>query len=217
MQFKWSGGRTLARALRQLPAMVAADTLQAAVLAGAAIVRREASRRAPRPSVRRRPRTMRLALTMKVEVTEKDRAHVQVAVVTRSPYAHLVEYGHNIIGRGLGRKALRQQVKVKRAVGVRWKMRRRTKKDGTVVTRTVLKTKTRTSAPREYLRALRANLLHDRQAAGPKGRAAARPFLRPAFDETKEQVVQRMAEVAGKGIEEHWRRILEQKQAEVGA
>jgi len=202
---RWSGGRELAQALRELPALVATETLESAAVAGAGIVRAAAAAKAPRSLLRRRPRSPRLADTIRVEIQEKDRAHVRVAIVSKAPFAHLVEYGHDIIARGPGRKALGSQQRIKRAVGVRWKIVRRKRKDGSVVEKTVLLTKQRSFVTGMHAE-LRSKLL-DRRRAGAIGHVAAEPFLRPAFDETKDAVLARMSQVIGKSIEEHYRRV----------
>lgn len=45
------------------------------------------------------------------------------------------------------------------------------------------------------------------QTAGASGFVAARPFLRPAFDESREEVVARVGESFGKSIEQEARRL----------
>jgi HK97 gp10 family phage protein len=210
MRMQFTGGREMTRALRTM-GQAAAEVLETGVVAGAGIVRARAAELAPRPSLRRRPRTVRLSDSIKVEVREKDRAHVLVHVGTRIPFAHLVEFGHRQIARGPGRKALGSQQRVKTAVRVNWKTVRRKRKDGTVVTKTVLVTR-----HRSFVTGMHGELrrkLTERRRAGAKGFVAARPFLRPAFDETRERVIRRMAEVIGKGIEQHWRRLAEQAPA----
>lgn len=182
----FTGGRELVAALRSLPAIVATEILETAVVAAAGLLRTAVAAKAPRPATRRRPGTVRLADSFKVTVIEKDRAHTVVQVGTRVPYAHLVEYGHQIVPRGPTRatRVSVTRVSAKGRTTKRWEM----------------------MAPeQERRRALRA-ALKQRRAGGSRGFVAARPFLRPAFDEQREPMVRRMAEVLGRGIETWWRR-----------
>jgi HK97 gp10 family phage protein len=95
----FTGGKELARALNQLPKMVAERVLEKAVTAGAELVRQSAAQLAPRPAMRRRPDTIRLGDSIKVRTTEKGPSFVTVNVGTKVRYAHLVEYGHQIVPR----------------------------------------------------------------------------------------------------------------------
>lgn len=204
MRLTWTGTREMARALRTMGA-AAGQVLAAGVGAGAGIIHRRAVELARvRRGPRRRPRTKQLADTIKVGLDERTRASVRVAIYTKSSIAHLREYGHEQIPRGPGRKKLGSQQRMKRAVGVRWKVVRRTLVSGAVVTRTLLVTR-----KRSFVTGMHGELrrkLEERRAAGSRGRVPAYPFLRPAFDETREAALRRMAEVIGKGIEQHWRR-----------
>jgi HK97 gp10 family phage protein len=186
MQLTFRGGLEMARALRQLPRAIAEEVLETAVVAGASIIRAAAAQKAPRPAERRRPGTVRLADSIKVTVTEKSHAFVTVNVGTRVPYAHLVEYGHQIIPRG----KTRERVSITTV-----RISKRTGKQ-IVSTRFGLD-------PTAQMR------LNDRRKAGARGMVAARPFLRPAFDENREAVLRRIGQVIEKGIEVHARRLAE--------
>lgn len=103
MQLTFTGGKELARALRLLPDAVATDILETSVVAGAGLLREAVAMRAPRRSTRRGG--VRLADSFFVKITEQSRSYVTVNVGTKVPYAHLVEYGHQIVPRGPGRAA----------------------------------------------------------------------------------------------------------------
>lgn len=178
MQLTFHGGKELARALRQIPRAIAQEILETAVVAGAGIVRAAAAAKCPRPAERRRPGTVRLSDSIKVVVTEKAPSYVTVNVGTKVPYAHLVEYGHQVVPRG----KTRERVSITTV--------RVSKRTGKQVVSTRL-----------GLDPLARAKLHDRRAAGSRGFVAPRPFLRPAFDENKERVLQRIAQVIEKGLE----------------
>lgn len=158
MELTFTGGKELAAALRKLPELVATEVLETAVVAGAGILREAAALRAPRPGIRRRT-GIRLADSIKVTVTEKTRSAVTVNVGTKVPYAHLVEFGHQIVPRGPGRA----------------------------------------------VSAARANRRKVSRSAS--GFVPARPFMRPAFDENREAIIQRIGQVMGKGIEVEARKV----------
>lgn len=184
MQLTFTGGKELARALRQLPKVVAEELLETAVVAGAGIIRQAAADKAPRNEPRRRPGTMRLADSIKVGVTEKSHAFVTVNVFTRIRYAHLVEYGHQIIPRG----PTRARVSITTV--------RISKRTGKQVVSTRL-----------GLDPMATIKLAGRRKQGSRGFVAPRPFLRPAFDENREVVLQRIGQVLGKGIEVEARKL----------
>lgn len=174
------GAAFLLRALRQLPGDVAAMILEQAVVAGGDIVRKRAAELAPRSAIRRRPRTKPLADTIRLHVAMKDRSHVHVQVGTKTSYAHLLEYGHAIVPRGPTRKQLFSVTSVGKTGRARTRLKRLDPTEG-------------------YRRNLR-RALKERRAAGAIGFVAPRPFLRPAIDETREQAVQTMARVLGRGV-----------------
>lgn len=178
MQLTFTGGKELAQTLRRLPEAIATNVLAAAVMAGAGIIRDAARANCPRPGQRRRSGTLPLAESIRVRVAEKTRSYVTVTVGTGVRYAHLVEYGHQIIPRGPSRTRVSiTTVRVSKRTGKQ-----------IVSTRFGLD-------PTEQLR------LHDRRNIGATGFVAARPFLRPAFDETREAVIRKIGEVLGAGIE----------------
>jgi len=179
VQLTFHGGKELARALRDLPKAIAEEVLETAVVAGAGIIRQAAADKAPRNEPRRRPGTVRLADSMKVAVTEKSHAFVTVCVYTKVSYAHLIEYGHQIVARG----PTRERVSI-----------------------TLVSASGRVSARFGLDPTARAKL-HDRRVAGSLGFVAPRPFLRPAFDENRETALRRIGEVLGKGIEVEARRV----------
>lgn len=113
MQLTFTGGKELARALRVLPDAVATDILETAVVAGAGILREAVALRAPRGS--RHHAGVRLADSIFAKVTEHSRSYVTVNVGTNKPYAHLVEYGHQIVPRGPGRAASAERANRRRA------------------------------------------------------------------------------------------------------
>src|SRR5262245_15710037 len=104
IQAVFTGGRELARALRQLPVEVGARVLAGAVLAGAGIVQKDASIRASRDPSPNRRRRRRLAESIRTVVADRRPNAVSVNVTTTDPVAHLVEYGHQIIPRGPNRR-----------------------------------------------------------------------------------------------------------------
>lgn len=176
LNLKLEGFAEFSRALRKLPGEISAEILEMALVAGAAVVREVAAAKAPRPGIRRRPRTGRLADSIRIFPGEKDRAHAVVSVGTKVPYAHLVEFGHQIVARGPSRTGL----------------------EGGHREDTLATVFRRVSQRRQLLA---------RRAAGAGSFVAARPFLRPAFDEQKEQVIQRIGQVLGREIESAFRRL----------
>lgn len=174
------GAQALLRALRQLPADVATMILEQAVVAGGDIVRKRAAELAPRGLQRRRPRTTPLADTIRLHVAMKDRAHVLVQVGTKAPYAHLLEYGHDIVARGPTRGELHSVTRVSAKGRISSRLQR--------------------LAPSDARRRKLRTALKERRAAGAIGFVKPRPFLRPAIDETREQAVLTMARVLGRGV-----------------
>lgn len=158
MNLTFTGGKELAAALRQLPAAIAQNVLEKSVVAGAEVVRASATMRCPRPTVRRRPGTLALADSIKITVTERARSFVTVNVGTKVKYAHLVEYGHQIVPRGPNRAGSESAAMGRRAA--------------------------------------RAS-----RAVGARGFVTPKPFLRPAFDENREQMIQAIGDVMRVGIE----------------
>ena len=100
LTLKLEGFAEFARALRQLPKHISADIIESALFAGGHVIRNAAVGKAPHPEKRRRPKTVRLADSIRFFPREKDAAHAIVDVGTRVRYAHLVEYGHQIVPRG---------------------------------------------------------------------------------------------------------------------
>lgn len=183
MDVRWEGTRELARALRRLPEIVAEQILEQAVVVGADIIRQAAAERAPRAAVRARGRhgTVRLADSFKVTVTEKSRSFVTVNVGTKIPYAHLVEYGHQIVPRGPSRATVS-------------------------ITTVRISKKTGKQVVSAHLGLDPLGRRSERRAA-TGGMVAARPFLRPAFDDNRELVLRRIGEVIGRGIEGEARKL----------
>jgi HK97 gp10 family phage protein len=195
MNLTFTGGRELARTLRQLPEAVARNVLVGSVTAGAGIIREAAAAKARGAVVvagrweqRRRPTTARLADTIKVTVTEQARTFVTVCVGTKVRYAHLIEYGHQIVARGPSRA---------RVSITTVRISKRTGKE-IVSTRFGLDPDGR-------------NQLQARRT-GSLGFVPARPFLRPAFDENREPVLQKIGSVLGAGIEAESRRLASSSQ-----
>lgn len=174
MNLTFTGGKELVAALRRIPEAVAERVLAGAVMAGGGIIQEAAAAKAPRAAERRRPNTVRLGDSIQTTVTEKGRSFVTVNVGTKVKYAHLVEYGHQIVPRGPARR----RISVTRVT-----------KSGRVSTRFVID-------PDEK-----------RQTRGAAGFVAARPFLRPAFDENRENVIRKIGEVMGAGIEAEAKRL----------
>lgn len=104
MNLTFHGGKELVQALRQLPREVRRKVLGGAVLAGAGIVQRSASEKAPRDEMPRRRRGKRLAESIKSVVTEETPSSVTANVTTSDPVAHLQEYGHQKVPRGPNRR-----------------------------------------------------------------------------------------------------------------
>lgn len=178
MNLHFKGGREFAQFLKRLPGEISGEILETSVNAGAVIIQTRAKEKCPKPAERRRPGTVRLADSINVATAEKDAAHVVVNVGTNVPYAHLVEYGHQIVPRGPNRR----RVSVTRV-----------SRSGRV--------STRFEVDPEATR---------RAAQAVTGFVAAKPFLRPAFDESREQVVARIGQVMGKQIELTARRLSDQ-------
>ena len=172
MKLTFRGGKEFARVLKQLPGMVSAEILETSLMAGAEIIVARAREKCPKPAIRRRPESVRLADSIRATTKEKDAAHAIVNVGTNVPYAHLVEYGHQIVPRG----PTRERISVTSV-----------SRTGRVSVRSVAVANTK------------------RQATG--GFVPPRPFLRPAFDESREQLVERIGQVMGKEIEAQARRM----------
>ena len=169
MQLTFTGGREFARFLKQLPAAISGEILETTLNAGAQIIQARAREKCPKPAERRRPGTVRLADSIRFSTKEKDAAHAVVNVGTDVPYAHLVEFGHQIVARG----PMRAHVSVTKVSA-----------SGRVTISSEVDPDTKRF-----------------QTAGATGMVAARPFLRPAFDESREAVVRRMGEVMGNAVE----------------
>jgi len=104
--FDFRGGREMAAALRQLPADVAGEVMETALIAGATPIRDAAQVRARiHRGPRRRPEALALADTIKIQVRERAGWQAAVVVGTKQPTAHLVEFGHRLVvgGRLQGR------------------------------------------------------------------------------------------------------------------
>lgn len=176
MNLTFTGGREFAAFLQKLPGVISADILETSLNAGAQIIQASARDKCPKPAQRRRPGTVRLADSIRFSTVEKDAAHAIVHVGTRVPYAHLVEFGHQIVSRGPTKRRISvTRVSAKGRVSARLEVEPGQKHTGT---------------------------------AG--GFVAARPFLRPAFDENREAVVNRIGQVMGKQIEVVARRLAEE-------
>lgn len=186
MNLIFSGGKELAAALRQLPEAVSKNVLAGSVLAGAGIIREAAVMRCPKPGIRRRPGTVRLADSIKAVVTESTRSYVTINVGTKVKYAHLVEFGHQIVPRGESRITTASVTRVSRSGRTTTTLQR--------------------VAPDAERRALLRSALKARQGSA-SGFVPARPFLRPAFDETREAVIQKIGQVLGIGIEAEAKRL----------
>src|SRR5687768_17008086 len=100
MQLSFRGGKEFARLLRELPGAISAEILEMGLHAGAQIIVDRAKEKCPKPAERRRPGTVRLSDSIRATTKEKDAAHAIVYVGTNVPYAHLVEFGHQIVARG---------------------------------------------------------------------------------------------------------------------
>lgn len=89
---KIDGLSDVQRKLEALEDAVAADVMEKAVLIGAKIIQEDASRRAPR-------RTGKLAKSIEIEVKEKSRNSVSVAVGPSKEafYGKFVELGHAVV------------------------------------------------------------------------------------------------------------------------
>lgn len=168
MNLAFRGGKEFARFLQQLPRAISAEILETALYAGAQIVQQRAREKVPRLSGR-------LADSIEIKTQEKDAAHAIVNVGTNVPYAHLVEFGHQIVARG----PTKTRVSVTRVSA-----------SGRVTSRLEVDPDTKRF-----------------QTAGAIGFVAARPFLRPAMDEGREEIVRRVGESLGKSIEQEARRL----------
>lgn len=176
MNLTIKGGKEFARMLQELPGAISAEILEMSLHAGAQIVVQRAREKCPKPAERRRPGTVRLSDSIRADTVEKNAAHAIVNVGTNVRYAHLVEFGHQIVARGPS----------KTMVSV-----------------------TRVSATGRVTSRLEVDPDTQRfQTAGATGFVAARPFLRPAFDESRAEIVARVGESLGKSIEQEARRLL---------
>ena len=178
MNIVFKGGREFAKFLQKLPGAVSAEILETSLMAGGQIIAERAREKCPKPGIRRRPNTLRLADSIRATTQEKDAAHAIVNVGTNVPYAHLVEFGHQIRPRG----PTRARISV-------------------------------TSVSRTGRVSVRSVAVANTKREGSGGFVGARPFLRPAFDESRDQVVQRIGQVMGKEIEVAARRISDVKAA----
>ena len=178
MNLTFHGGKEFARFLKQLPGAISAEILETSLMAGAQIIVERAQGKCPKPAIRRRPNTVRLADSIRATTKEKDAAHAIVNVGTNVPYAHLVEYGHQIVPRG----PARERISV-------------------------------TSVGRTGRVSVRTTIVANTKRQGSGGFVAPRPFLRPAFDESREEVVNRIGQVMGKEIEVTARRMADTARA----
>lgn len=176
MNLEIQGGKEFARMLRELPGAISAEILEQSLWAGAQIVQQRAQEKCPKPAERRRPGTIPLNESIRISTVEKNAAHAKVNVGTNVPYAHLVEFGHQIVARGPNRTMV--SVTTVSATG---------------------RVSTRLQVDPDTQRF---------QTAGATGFVAARPFLRPAFDESRAEIVARVGESLGKSIEQEARRLL---------
>ena len=194
MRLRFEGGREMAQMLRSLPGIVAEQLLEKALGSAAGVLLRVARTKVPRPAERRRPRTKRLADSLRAFPVEKNRSRVVIHVGTRTPYAHLVERGHEIVARGKGRAGLeklsRQDKRQARLLAM----------PGPRSPELEAALRARTQGRAQRFQVLRS-ALHQRRAAGALGMVTPRPFLEPAFLETREAMVQRMGQELGQGIE----------------
>lgn len=98
IRFDVPGGKQMAEALRQLPADVAGEVLETALIAGATPMRDDAAMRARiRRGPRRRPEALALADSITITVRERAGWQAAVDVGTNSPIAHLREFGHRMV------------------------------------------------------------------------------------------------------------------------
>lgn len=196
MNLTFTGGKELARVLRQLPEAIAERVLSGSVLAGAGVIADAASLRAPRKSVRRRT-GRRLADSIKARVVEKARSFVTVHVGPTARYAHLVEYGHQIVARGPNRTRVRKQV------GTRLTTRR----VRNLVTGDFMEADIEVPVFKTFTGGRSTPL------GGAIGFVPPRPFMRPAFDETHEAVIRKIGEVMEVGIEAEAKRLANENKA----
>ena len=183
MNMTFRGGKEFSAFLQKLPQAVSAEILEMSLHAGGQIIVERAQAKCPKPAERRRPGTVRLADSIRASTKEKDAAHAIVNVGTNIPYAHLVEFGHQIVPRGPTRERVSiTTVRISKRTG-----------------REVVSTRY------GYNPLSRDALRERRQAAG--GFVAPRPFLRPAFDESREDIVNRVGQVMGKQIEQEARKL----------
>lgn len=186
LSLRLEGFAEFARALRKLPGEISGEILETALVAGAGIIREVAAAKAPRPAVRRRPHTLRLADSIKIIPAEQDAAHAVVYVGSKVTYAHLVEFGHQIVARG----PTRGNLGTERPRGRKGRF-------------------TEVGGRRGELR----RALRERRSAGAIGFVAARPFLRPSVDENREQIIRRIGQVLGREIESAFRRLVPRSRA----
>ena len=106
VRFEFPDGKAMAAALRDLPADVAGEVMETALIAGATPIRDAAIMRARiHRGPRRRPEALALADTIKIQVRERAGWRAAVVVGTKQPTAHLVEFGHRlVVGGRLGRR-----------------------------------------------------------------------------------------------------------------
>jgi hypothetical protein len=101
IRFTIAGGKQLAEALRQLPADIAGEVMETALVAGATPIRDDAAARARiRRGPRRHPEAVPLADTIRIMVRERSGYRAAVDIVTKSPTARFREFGHRMVRGG---------------------------------------------------------------------------------------------------------------------
>jgi hypothetical protein len=110
IRMEFANGKQMAAALRQLPSDVGAEVMETTLIAGATPIKNDAAARARiRRGPRRRPETIPLADTIRIEVRERSGLNAAVEVLTTSRIAQLREFGHRmVVGGKLGRRRVLQ-------------------------------------------------------------------------------------------------------------
>ena len=186
VSIKLEGMTELVAAMRRLPVEVRERKLEDAVKAGAQIVAQAVSERASGAFQSRSGKLLRairqgvsLAQQSLIRTRVRSPEEVLVEVWPRVPYAHLIEGGHRIIARGGGREGIF-------AERLRGRGGRFVALSGT-------------SRRAQLRRALLA-----RRGAGAIGQVAARPFVGPAYEATKDQAAEVIMETLWRNIERAW-------------
>lgn len=95
VRLDFPNGQAFADALHELGHDVSGEILATALVAGAAPIRDDAAARAAiHRGPRRRPESIPLAETIHTRVVRMQAAEAEANVETKSPIAHLVEFGH---------------------------------------------------------------------------------------------------------------------------